>query len=365
MIPISRRNFLGLTAMGLSGLAVNRAWALEGGALGASAALQSLYKSFSDPDRRYSIHPFWFWNGKLEGAELRRQIKQMVDHGVYGAYVHNRDGLQTPYLSEAWWEAVGEALKAAREFGFSMCMVDEFEWPSGEARDYWLPGINKSRVVAANPDFHMHRLKPAEMVVQGPRRIRVPLPERLVTVVVARQTGCGTLDGGSVKALSWAPGAKEIEWEAPAGKWIVFTYGVERATGQPDNGHVDLMSREAIAKFIEIYYEEFYRRYGEYFGSTLPATFADHEGDYGAKLPWTPRLFETFQRNAGYALEPFLPALTYDIGSKTEKVRCDLLDAVSELYCASFFKQVTDWCRRHKLDHSGHVWEESLFFGPM
>ncbi len=126
----------------------------------------------------------------------------------------------------------------------------------------------------------------------------------------------------------------------------------------------NLMSREAVAEYIKIYYEEFYRRYGDHFGLAMPATFADHEGDYGAKLPWTPRLFETFNRNTGYALESRLPALTYDIGAETEKVRCDLLDTISELYCNNFFQQVTDWCRQHKIEHSGHVFEESLFFGP-
>ena len=118
-------------------------------------------------------------------------------------------------------------------------------------------------------------------------------------------------------------------------------------------GTVDLMNREAIATFIKIYYEEFYRRYGQYFGNAMPATFADHEGYYGGKLPWTPRLFETFRRKAGYDLVPHLPGLIYDIGPKTEKVRCDLLDTVSELYSDSFWKQVRDWCKQHNIHTFG------------
>ena len=34
------------------------------------------------------------------------------------------------YLSEAWWQALGERPQAAKVAGFSLCMVDEFEWPS-------------------------------------------------------------------------------------------------------------------------------------------------------------------------------------------------------------------------------------------
>src|ERR1700733_9111170 len=155
---MTRRRFFGIAAAGIGGLALGPAWPQSADTELPANGFGALYRQFHDADRKYSIRPFWFWNGKLESGELRRQIEQMVEHGVYGAYAHNRDGLQTPYLSEEWWAVLGEALQAAHDNGFSLCMVDEFEWPSGEARDYWLPGINKSRVVAANPDFQVARL---------------------------------------------------------------------------------------------------------------------------------------------------------------------------------------------------------------
>lgn len=360
---MTRRDFLGITATGLGGLWLGDAPQMPANASAASGGWESLHRQFQDPDRKYSIRPFWFWNGKLDGEEIGRQIRQMVEHGVFGAYVHNRDGLETPYLSEPWWQAVGAALKTAREVGFSFCVVDDFEWPSGEARDYWMPGINKSRVVAADPAFRMRRLRPTETVVQGPKRVEIPLLPETAVVVAGQRLGPDRLDGDTLRALDWERGAKTLSWEAPAGEWLITTYSLE-ATQSPDGGTVDLMSAEAVRKFLEIYYEEFHRRYSEYFGNTLVASFADHEGSYGGKVAWTPRLFETFQRKTGYRLEPFLPALIYDIGRKTEKIRCDFLDVVSDLYSNNFFKQVNDWCRAHKLQYSAHVWEESLFFGP-
>ena len=136
---------------------------------------------------------------QLTGEELKRQIHQMVEHGVYGAYAHNRDGLQTPYLSEEWWEVLGEALQAAKEAGFSLCMVDEFEWPSGEARDYWLPGINKSRVIEANPEFHTRRMRSTESIVQGPKRWSAPVYRK----------NCG-------RGSRQAPGTGPSGWQHPA-----------------------------------------------------------------------------------------------------------------------------------------------------
>jgi hypothetical protein len=363
MSAMTRRHFLGITTTGVGSL-----WLAEASPLAANAApdtgsIESLYQAFRDPDRKYSIRPFWFWNGKMEAEEIGRQIRLMVEHGVYGAYAHNRDGLETPYLSEDWWQAVGAALETAREQGFSFCLVDDFEWPSGEARDYWMPGINKSRVVEANPEFHIRVLRPVETLANGPKRVEIPLPPKTHVIVAGKCLGPDRLDAESLRTIPVPEGGNALAWDAPEGEWAVIAYQL-RPSKTPDGGTVDLMNPDAVRKFIEIYYEELHRRYGQYFGNALPATFADHEGSYGGTIGWTPRLFETFRRKAGYELEPFLPALTYDVGSKTEKVRCDYVDTVSDLYSTSFFQQINDWCRAHGLQYSGHVWEESLFFNP-
>ena len=362
MLKITRRDFLGIASTSISGVYLGSLAQLQAG-FPPARPLEALHAGFQEPDRKHSIRPFWFWNGKLDPKEIDRQIRQMVKHGVYGAYVHCRGGLETPYLSEEWWETVGSALQSARENGFNLCMVDEFEWPSGEARDYWMLGQNKSRVVAANPDFRMRRLRPVERMVRGPGRVEIDLPEGATVVVSGKRLGADRLEGDSLRLLAIDWGAKSLFWEAPAGEFAVLVYLLD-PTSTVDGSTVDLMNPEAVGKFIELYYEEFYRRHGKYFGTTMPATFADHEGSYGGKLAWTPRLFETFRRRKGYDLEPFLPALDHDIGARSEKVRCDYLDVVSELYSTNFFKQVNDWCQRHSLEYSGHVWEETLFFGP-
>src|SRR5215469_6752758 len=182
MSGVTRRGFLELSALGIGGLAVGVPEMLQ--AADAPGSLASLRAAFENPDRKYSIRPFWFWNGKLTGEELSRQIRQMTENGVYGAYAHNRDGLETRYLSEDWWKVLGEALRTAQEAGFSLCMVDEFEWPSGEARDYWMQGVNKSQVVAANSEYHMQRLREVETHVRGPRRVTVSLSGKVAAVVV-------------------------------------------------------------------------------------------------------------------------------------------------------------------------------------
>lgn len=65
MANITRRDFLEVTGAGLGSLA------LKGGPMSRaqppelSGAMAELYRKFLDPDRKYSIRPFWFWNGTV------------------------------------------------------------------------------------------------------------------------------------------------------------------------------------------------------------------------------------------------------------------------------------------------------------
>ena len=69
-------------------------------------------KQFQNPPREYSAVPLWFWNGTLEPDRLRWQIDEMVDKGIYGAFMHARAYLKTPYLEQEWWDAVEACVDA-------------------------------------------------------------------------------------------------------------------------------------------------------------------------------------------------------------------------------------------------------------
>ncbi|MGB7198910.1 MAG: hypothetical protein WBG23_11415, partial [Acidobacteriaceae bacterium] len=66
-----------------------------------------LHQQFVDPPRDFSPMPFWFWNGKMESPKIQAEIRDMASQHVYGSFLHARDGLETPYLSDEWWTAIG------------------------------------------------------------------------------------------------------------------------------------------------------------------------------------------------------------------------------------------------------------------
>jgi len=322
------------------------------------SGIPQLFRGFQNPPREFSVRPFWFWNGKLDAKELDWQIRQMVEQGVYGAYAHNRTGLETPYLSDDYFAAVKAAFDSARSAGFLLGFVDDYEWPSGEARDVWASGL-PSRVIAANPEFRMRSLQYIEKIAEGPASIEVETPVAIQFAVAARLAADDTIVPDSLSLIAEGGSGPRTTWQAPPGRWRLIAFYLQPSRGM-DGGMVDLLNPEAIRKFLDLSYEQYYRRFKEHFGTTMDSSYADHEGDYGNRIAWTPGFFETFQKTKGYDLRKYLPLLMVDGGKLTPKIRCDYLDVISELYARSFFKQVSDWCTAHRIKTSGHVWEETL-----
>lgn len=318
----------------------------------------SLYAEFQNPAREYSPMPFWFWNGELDGARIQEQIRQMVDQHVYGAFLHARDGLQTPYLSEPWFKAIGAGLQQAKQSGFYFNFVDEYDWPSGEVRNFWLKGNHQSEVLKRNPNFRIKSLAYKEQVVHGPRSVTLADVSEQQTVLVARWMGGGRLDSETLRRID-LPKTSPDKWEAPEGDWLVMQFYLEPSVGF-DGGVVDLMNPDATKSFFDLSYGEYYRRFGSYFGNTIRYSFSDHEGVFGYRIAWTPALYDTFQKRTGYDLRSVLPLLVYDGGNASRKTRQDYLATVTQLYQDSFWSGITQSAKALGIGRSGHAWEESL-----
>lgn len=315
-------------------------------AVAAGAQAATLEEQFADPPREYSIVPFWSWNGTLEPDELRRQIDEMVDKGVYAAYLHARAGLErgdTPYFSEGWWRAVDTCVEYGERVGFKPWLYDEDKWPSGAAG---------GRTLAANPERNRQKvLRYVETRVTGP--CDAALPEARYTVA-GRVTGENRLDPASLIDLSGARGS----WACPEGEWLVMGYVYE-----PRGDHINYLNPDTVRDFINITHEEYARRYGDQFGSTIPGLFFDEIANDGGRqfpafLVWAEDFEKRFRELKGYELAPLLPALAHDVGPRTPVVRCDYYDVYTTLYEEAWFKQTADWCAAHGLLYTGHTIED-------
>ena len=319
----------------------------------------SLYQVFLNPPRDFSPMPFWFWNGNMEGSVIQQEIRDMVAQHVYGAFLHGRDGLETPYLSEGWFKAIGAGLEQSKSSGFEFNFVDEYDWPSGEVRNVWMAGNHQSEVLAKRPDLRMKTLSYEAKMVDGPQAVDLPVNPESQAIVAARWLGKNRIDASTLIQLGSNGNDRHVQWSAPDGQWIVVQFSLKPAMGF-DGGFVDLMNSDSTNLFFDLVYGEYHRRFASYFGNTIHYSFSDHEGDYGYRIAWTPRLFSAFQERTGYDLHKMLPLLIYDGGDLTTKVRTDYLSTVTDLYGNSFWDGITKSAQDLGIGRTGHAWEESL-----
>ena len=322
----------------------------------AFGGVETLKENFKNPPRECSLLPFWVWNDTLEKDKLKWQIDQMVEKGVYGGFIHARIGLnmgKTPYFSQGWWDAMETAVNYGKEVGFATWLYDEDRWPSGSAG---------GRTVAVNPEeFSQKGLVYSEMQIDGQQNIKIPSSEKLVCVIAAKIVSKGVIEQKSLTDISEYSGK---DWTVPEGKWLIMTFqqireGGKRTAGPPQRG-IDYLDKNAVAAFINITHEEYYRRFGKYFGNNIPGIFFD---EISAKLPganfvWTDDFLEKFQQLKGYDLKKYLPLLIYDGGNITPKIRCDYYDVFTTLYYDAWFKQINDWCDKHNIVLTGHTYED-------
>jgi len=306
----------------------------------------SLKEAFRDPPREYSIEPLWSWNSALERDRLTWQIDQMVEKGVYGAYMHVRVGMDetnTPYFSDGFWDGVRASVEHGEKVGFRTWLYDEDKWPSGDAG---------GRTRAANPErYSAMQLVHTTEQVRGPGNKPLRFPDKAF-VVAARTKAEGAIDETTLTDLTDL-NRKTGDWQIPAGEWTISVF--EITNGQRVSPLPNYINPNAIAEFIRLTHEEYAKRFSRYFGKTIPGVFFDEIRNW---VPaWDPILEERFRAHKGYELRKNLPLLFLDGGPRTIKFRCDYFEELTKLFEDSWFKQISDWCQRHNLKLTGHTQE--------
>ena len=313
-----------------------------------------LEKNFVNPPAAYSLLPFWSWNGTLTPSKITWQIDQMLEKGVKGAFLHPRSGLdesETPYFSEGYWKAFDAAVSHSAATGFQACLYDEDKWPSGSAG---------GRTVAANPDeFIKKSLFYSKMEVVGPQTVQLNMHDSPQSIFAGQISDKGVYNYATQVNLTHLSGNT---WEVPEGRWAIITFMVVKDPHE----QIDYLDSAAVAKFIEITHEAYFKRYGSHFGTTIPGIFFDEIYANSSKLDnnifWTDDFLQQFKKIKGYDLDELLPLIIFKDPQKSSKVRYDYFDVVKDLYVKAWFKQYADWCEAHHIWATGHTAEKLLHY---
>ncbi len=316
-------------------------------------------KEFNNPPKEYSTTAFWFWNGTLEKEKLEEQITEMNDKGVYGAFMHARAYLKTPYLEKEWWDAVKVSVEKGKELGFSTWLYDEYAWPSGTAGSTFEYGYQSpSRILNGKPENMAKGLRFKKITIDRPAMLCREIEEDENLKLLGIYFKVNTSDRSEYIMFT---SMEEVN-ETVLNKAIEQQDEIVICFIQTFSKAVDYLNEKTIREFIDVTHEEYKERFGAEFGKTIPGVFFDEIYMASQEYPWTGELPQVFNRQCGYGIVEKLPLLLED-NEAGKRLRMDFYKVVASMYEKAFFKQISDWCEANNLMLTGHT-EEDLSSHP-
>lgn len=266
--------------------------------------------------------PFWSINSKLGRGEIERQISEMKNFGLGGFIFHARAGLETPYLSDEWFDMVKVALEKAKELGLKVWLYDEYGWPSG---------------------FVGGKLLKDEKNRAGFLRYRVK----------------ATFDR-SAFAVFVKNGDNYERVERPV-EGINEYHTIYRLLS---DAYCDILNPRVTELFIKETHEKYYERFKNSFGKELAGFFTDEPQYYRYETPISSVCEEEYRNVYDENLKDGLIWLFVQ-DENGYPFRVKYYSLLNKLYCENYYKRLYDWCDLRGVSLTGHSVEETFFFTQM
>jgi hypothetical protein len=313
-------------------------WCSLAVSLWSSDPLEPLARQFSEPPLQYRSWPLYWLNAPLDPDALREQIHAMRDECGFGGFAPlTLRSARPEYLTDGFFERYGLMLELAEQLGLKVIFYDDINFPTGTAG---------GRLAEQYPDSMLKNLRKVEEEVTGPTTVRHSIPDGTLMAAVAMNT-----DTRRRVDLAGFIREGELRWDAPPGTWkvMLFMCVVE---GQ----FVDYLDAGAVKRWMSLTYDQFARRFGRHFGTTIVQSFFDDTAmvyTSGGRT-WTPSFNQVFREKHGQDPALLYPALWYDIGPDTEAARVALFGLRAELMAEGFVRTIQQWCAAHGIQVSGH-----------
>ncbi len=81
-------------------------------------------------------------------------------------------------------------------------------------------------------------------------------------------------------------------------------------------------------------------------------------------MPWTPRLLDTFQKQKGYDLKPYIASFfVTPLTPEAQRAKADYWDVWSGMFRDTFYKQQQEWCQARGMEYMVHLNHEETMLG--
>ena len=314
-------------------------------------------KMFANPPMFYAPHTFWFWDDTIKDEHFAASmIDEMARQGLNPGYAHPRGRWldrkdpypslpKEQYLEKPWFNSLGNAVQKAKDYGLTLGYCDEYNWPSGQAA---------GKLMELHPELAARYLKWKRYEVQGNSTVRYDS----IDFAVAGKIVENNIDASSLQIIGES---NPLNWKAPEGNWVVYTY---RKTPLPDQQPIKInyLDSRLMDAFIPLVHEKYAKHLGNEMGKTIPGVFVDHEGDYTWQMAWSEYFAKRYKEIKKRDIRLWLPLLTEkDKDGLFAKARYDWFDVVSGVYDECFFQPIVNWLKQRNMYYISNLWEESLF----
>ena len=213
--------------------------------------------------------------------------------------------------------------------------------------------------------------------------LRIPLPPGTRAIQAGPAAGGRGRGGGGGQAPRQTvlplPAGGQFQWTAPDTEaWeITFVRHLYRSSptryGQREDGTrdkdslyslIDYLDPEATATYLKLVQETYGKVAGGEFGKTIFG-FRGDETDYTGFMPWTPKLLETFQKQKGYDLTPYIAQFFVNpLTPDARRAKADYWDVWSGMFRDNFYRPMEAWCEAHNMVYMLHLnHEETMLSG--
>ncbi len=313
------------------------------------------------------ILPFLWMKGE-DNETIGKELDKIEECGIREVCLESRP--HPDFCGPKWWENLDFICKEAEKRGLRLWILDDNKFPTGHANG----GFEK------HPEKAKLYLGERHMDIMGPCRNSAVLVEnfipsdgRLLGILAVPKPDGQTLavSGRGILDLTNTMENGFVYFDLPEGPYRLFILFTTRTGGGRDH-YMNLIDSSSVRVLLDEVYEKHYAHYSNYFGNVIAGFFSDEPelgnvkgypfdnmlGQKDIRLPWSDELEEKLTKAWKADFLTNLPALWYDSGEKTAKVRTEYMDAMTDLVHICFSGQIGSWCQAHGVEYIGHIIED-------
>ncbi len=227
--------------------------------------------------------------GKPTDKDIFNYLNDLKQNGIDEVMIYPRSGCLIEYLSEEWFSAIGDFIKSAEALNMSIWLYDDFNWPSGDA----------CGKVTKNECFRLKSIK-----IEGDDIGKI---------------SCKSNHNSDIFGEKFFP---------------------------------DLMNPKAVDYFISLTHEEYYKRFGNYFGTIIKGIFTDEPSigycSQNGYLPYYDGMENDYK--VSYDKDFF-----HDLLSHSEDFCESAMKLASARFKEVYIDKLSSWCKSHGILMTGHL----------